>query len=422
MTETPGRTAGTPQEPETHSEITESVIEDMDTVDATPATFDAPTDALTDGPTDAATERSDLRAVIDQSAEPDARDHVAVRVGSLAGLTDRGLRRRRNEDAVALGRHTTVAGDVLVAVVCDGVASARGGDEASLVAVEAAVDAALAAAHASFPAEHSHDETPATAATDPTTDEPGSADEPTSEEVTPDQPSAGTDGPEPAEPDASAEPPAPPAPTIADLDTWGAIAAEAAAQAAAALGGDSSEGTSPACTYVGAVGLRSDAVVSWVGDSRIYWLAEDGSSRLLSVDDSWAEEIAAAGLMPRDQAFTDRRAHVLTRWLGADSPGTPARSRRVRVASPGVLMLCSDGVWNHFADPETLANLVRGREITDAARALVQAALDDGGHDNATVALLPLVPDDDPDTDGFVLDGRAPDERTGPIPLGGDPA
>ena len=70
------------------------------------------------------------------------------------------------------------------------------------------------------------------------------------------------------------------------LDQLAAGAADAAAEAAAELGRDAPSGDAPACTYVGAVVLRSDAVVSWVGDSRIYWLADDGSSRLLSVDDS----------------------------------------------------------------------------------------------------------------------------------------
>src|ERR1700722_5897450 len=40
--------------------------------------------------------------------------------GSIAGMTDRGRRRQRNEDALAIA----AAGDRLIATVCDGVASA----------------------------------------------------------------------------------------------------------------------------------------------------------------------------------------------------------------------------------------------------------------------------------------------------------
>lgn len=112
-----------------------------------------------------------------------------------------------------------------------------------------------------------------------------------------------------------------------------AAASDAAAGAAAGLG--SGSGDSPACTYVAAVVQGGDAVVSWVGDSRVYWLAPDGSSRLLSTDDSWAEEIAAAGLMSREEAGRDRRAHVLTRWLGEDSPPVPPTPGACASGRPG---------------------------------------------------------------------------------------
>ncbi|PPK66388.1 protein phosphatase 2C domain-containing protein [Actinokineospora auranticolor] len=57
-------------------------------------------------------------------------------LGVVAAVTDRGLRRPRNEDAVAIG----VLGDVAAAVVCDGVASAPG-------SARAATDAAVAGLH-----------------------------------------------------------------------------------------------------------------------------------------------------------------------------------------------------------------------------------------------------------------------------------
>ena len=119
-----------------------------------------------------------------------------------------------------------------------------------------------------------------------------------------------------------------------ELDALATAASAAAATAAADLGRGG--GDSPACTYVAAVVRGGDAVVSWIGDSRAYWLAGDGSSRLLSTDDSWAEEIANAGLMSREDAARDRRAHVLTRWLGRDAPERPGARppRAARRARP----------------------------------------------------------------------------------------
>ena len=180
-----------------------------------------------------------------------------------------------------------------------------------------------------------------------------------------------------------------------------------------------------------------DAVVSWIGSSRAYWLAGDGSSRLLSTDDSWAEEIANAGLMSREDAARDRRAHVLTRWLGRDAPGGPAHARRVRLGVPGLLMLCSDGLWNHLPDPDVLARLAApalggstpGTGDDDPDGEHVHPALArDGAAVRGARRRRPRRRDardraDPPPADSgrpsVSVDGRGPDERTGPIPLDG---
>ncbi len=52
-------------------------------------------------------------------------------------------------------------------------------------------------------------------------------------------------------------------------------------------------------------------------------------------------------------------AHVLTRWLSAeaaDLDSDPARAPHVETYSPpgtGVLMVCSDGLWNYLPDAAT---------------------------------------------------------------------
>ena len=79
---------------------------------------------------------------------PSGRDREELNVGPAAGVTDRGLRHARNEDAMALAA-TRVSGEpVALAVVCDGVSSAPRSDEASLSAVRAATGALLSAVRA----------------------------------------------------------------------------------------------------------------------------------------------------------------------------------------------------------------------------------------------------------------------------------
>ena len=76
---------------------------------------------------------------------PPTPDHAEVDLGTAAGVTDRGLRHQRNEDAMALASEQTPDGLVVVAVVCDGVSSSHRPDEASRAAAQAALPILLGA-------------------------------------------------------------------------------------------------------------------------------------------------------------------------------------------------------------------------------------------------------------------------------------
>jgi serine/threonine protein phosphatase PrpC len=73
------------------------------------------------------------------------RDHQEIDLGIVAGVTDRGLRHYRNEDAMALATADAGNGPAVVAVVCDGVSTSAHSDQASLAAARAGADVLLAA-------------------------------------------------------------------------------------------------------------------------------------------------------------------------------------------------------------------------------------------------------------------------------------
>src|SRR5437763_10644539 len=56
----------------------------------------------------------------------DPREHLEIAYVDLAGVSDRGFRRRRNEDAIALAR--VEEHDARVLVVCDGVSTSAAPD------------------------------------------------------------------------------------------------------------------------------------------------------------------------------------------------------------------------------------------------------------------------------------------------------
>jgi serine/threonine protein phosphatase PrpC len=279
--------------------------------------------------------------------QPTGRDHAELELaGGAAGVTDRGLRRARNEDAMALlpaaERHppggvpkavpagvpeavpageptasaTTgeataptatgaatataavsaeaatarvLAGGAVVAVVCDGVGSSPRADEASAVAVETAA-AALARG---LPHEEAF-----------------------------------------------------------------ALAKQAVVKLAA------SEDDAPASTYVAAVAEPGRVTLCWAGDSRAYWLP--GGTPLTEDDAAPTGEI--------------------TVWLGADYADAVPRVRTFVPSAPGSLLICSDGLWRYL---DGYRFPTSGTPL-EQARQMLRHALDSGGQDNVTIVVIPL--------------------------------
>lgn len=256
---------------------------------------------------------------------PSGRDHMELDLGSVAGVTDRGVRHHRNEDAMALGCAATPAGPVAIGVVCDGVSSSPRPDEASLAGVRAAVRVLLEAARLG-----------------------------------------------------------------ADIEEASVQAVRSASEEIIALNG--ADG-SPSATYISAVVEPDGVVVSWLGDSRAYWLAEDGTSRRLTTDDSLAQEMVTSGLLNETEAMASAHAHVITRWLGADITDPLAHVMRFTPAGSGVVLICSDGLWNYLPDAADLAARTLPAAADDplgVASELVKFAVDAGGIDNITVVLTPV--------------------------------
>jgi serine/threonine protein phosphatase PrpC len=180
-----------------------------------------------------------------------------------------------------------------------------------------------------------------------------------------------------------------------DLLDASSQAVGAAQEAVAELGGRA--GDSPSATFVSAVMTSAAVSVCWLGDSRAYWLDADpgAAARRLTTDDSLAEEMVTAGLLSEADALAAPQAHVVTRWLGGDTGESTPHLARFAPPGPGVLLLCSDGLWNYLPEAAKLAQLALPDALTDplgAAVRLVNFGLEAGGMDNITVVLAPFPP------------------------------
>ena len=260
--------------------------------------------------------------------QPAGRDRMECDLGVVAGVSDRGRQRARNEDSMAFARIGPADGPrAVVAVVCDGVASSERADQAS----QAACDAALGVLAGAVLDE-------------------------------------------------------------ADLTAANADAVGSAMAKVTELANAESTGTAPSCTFVSAVVTRDSLTIGWVGDSRAYWLATGGEtpSRPLTTDDTVFAQLVAAGMAP-DEAARVFNAHALSAWIGADAGEVRPHVMTLSPVGPGALVLCSDGLWNYLPEADDLAAKLAGDAppLTTAAD-LTQLAIELGGHDNVTVVVVPF--------------------------------
>ncbi|MEU5881825.1 protein phosphatase 2C domain-containing protein [Spirillospora sp. NPDC047279] len=145
-------------------------------------------------------------------------------------------------------------------------------------------------------------------------------------------------------------------------------AASRAADAVTALAIPDSE-LSPSTTYVAGVSGPDGIWVAWIGDSRAYWLPDEGPGMALTTDDTAPNE-------------------ALSSWLGADADTPSPQGRSYRPPSPGSLLLCTDGLWRYLPEPTALRAELDGEDPLPSARALVTYALNAGGHDNVTALIM----------------------------------
>jgi PPM family protein phosphatase len=245
----------------------------------------------------------------------------------FAGQCDRGKVRAENQDSIA--SCATPLGDLLV--LADGIGGFEGGGVASRLAVEA-FSASLADMPAFFP------------------------------------------------------------PAIAIQEAASRANAEIAAAAAEPDTPNSRMGTTVVAALLQQDPYQPAAVQAWIGhigDSRAYVVHEGRLSRITR-DHSAVQLLLDHNLIAPEEARDHPDASVLTRTLGRE-PNVEIELDSIALQPGDSLLLCSDGLWGYVPEPEierVLADPALSAE--DASRALLDLALDAGGHDNVSVQIARL--------------------------------
>ena len=143
--------------------------------------------------------------------------------------------------------------------------------------------------------------------------------------------------------------------------------------------------------YVGKMGTTlvvwaqgpHQAYYAYVGDSRLYTYSQ-GELTQITKDHTMAQRMIDQGRWSPHDAQRAPNRHVLTHAMGlpglfkADVGAVPACER---------VLLCSDGL-SDLVTADRICELMATEDLEECANFLLKAALDRGGRDNVTVALI----------------------------------
>lgn len=143
-------------------------------------------------------------------------------------------------------------------------------------------------------------------------------------------------------------------------------------------------------TLVLASCIGNEAIVANIGDSRLY-LVNDAMTQITR-DHSLVEEMVTLGGIDREMARNHPDKNIITRAVGVKEK-VAADFFEVDLTKGDKLLLCSDGLTNMLRDEEIYQIIQDNKELEQAAKALVDAANENGGRDNIAVVLVERLED-----------------------------
>ncbi len=243
------------------------------------------------------------------------------------GKTDKGRTRSSNQDGFAAVEFTP---DTAFFLVCDGMGGANGGEEASRVAIEAAVKSVSEDVNAIL--------------------EDESIDK---------------------------------CKYMPKILTY---AAEGANLAVYDRATEEPSFTGMGTTFVGAIISGDTMYVVNVGDSRLYLITEE-EVKQVTRDHSYVQYLVDMGVMTSEQAETSSKKNIITKAVGTSDQVNPD-TFTVSLEGVSYVLLCSDGLTNMVSKAEILSIVSGEGEIGAKTEALVAKANENGGKDNITTVLV----------------------------------
>ena len=137
-------------------------------------------------------------------------------------------------------------------------------------------------------------------------------------------------------------------------------------------------------TAVLALAEKDKAYLVNIGDSRAF-LVREGIEQLTK-DHTIVQAMVDLGELTEEQAREHPQKHIITRALGVNA-SVDVDFYTCEFPENAILLLCSDGLSNHV-EAEEILSLCRQIPLEELAESLVTRAIESGGSDNVTVAVI----------------------------------
>ncbi len=124
-----------------------------------------------------------------------------------------------------------------------------------------------------------------------------------------------------------------------------------------------------------------------VGDSRAYYYA-DGAMKQITRDHTVVNMLLDHGRILPEEIATHPQRHMLTKAVGVEKTLRPDYFRIDRREPAFRLLLCSDGLSGYCGNAELEHVLAQNLDAQAYVEQLMQMALDKGGRDNVSIAVV----------------------------------
>lgn len=140
-------------------------------------------------------------------------------------------------------------------------------------------------------------------------------------------------------------------------------------------------------TLVMAVVAGNYAYIANVGDSRAYLITREGDIQQITQDHTMLKELVNRGVMSQEEATKHPYGSILSNAIGLGKQ-VEVDTFVAEFSGDGFLLLCSDGLTRELNDSRIREIVMNASSPQDACDQLVNAANEAGGRDNIAVVLI----------------------------------